>query len=144
MSPVTIVTSSGSGGPAGLTVSSLVIAEGDPGVVYLLVGPTTELYDALIDSSCFVVHICEAAHREIADVFAGTRPSPGGVFSGRDLQYEDHGPVLAEIKDRIYCTVIARREESYSVLVTGIIDRVEMGNLLKPLSFFRGRYRGLH
>ena len=141
--PVTIVTSGRADAAAGLTVSSLVVAEGEPGLVYMLVGSTTDLYLQIEASRRFVIHVCSAEDRELADVFAGFRPNPGGVFAGSAVSDSEHGLVLDDLGTRAYCTLSGAREESYSVLVSGVIDRVEAGDSDDPLAYFRGRYRTL-
>ena len=141
--PVTIVTSGPPEAPAGLTVSSLVVAEGEPSLMYLLVGATTDLFYALGESSRCVVHVCETAHRGPADVFAGLRPSPGGTFAAVEYEASDYGPVLAAIPNRAYCSVRSMVEESYSVMVKATIDAVAGAALDDPLVHFRGRYRAV-
>ena len=139
--PVTIVTAGDEDERVGLTVSSLVIAEGEPPVVYLLLGATTDLWYAVEDTRRFVVHIAEADHRGLADVFAGLRPSPGGPFFGLDTKQSDHGPVLTNLENRAYCSLLHSREESYSLLVAAAVDDIEVDGIDDPLTYFRGGYR---
>jgi len=139
--PVTIVTAGDEDDRVGLTVSSLVVAEGEPSLVYMLLGPATDLWFAVDETRRFVVHVAEADHRGMADVFAGIRPSPGGPFFGLDTVQSDHGPVITALANRAYCRLVASREESYSLLVAGAVERVDLGELEDPLSYFRGRYR---
>jgi flavin reductase (DIM6/NTAB) family NADH-FMN oxidoreductase RutF len=141
--PVTIVTAGDAVKRTGLTVSSLVVAEGDPGRVYFLLGPETDLYDVLHHSSRFVVHVLRERHRALSDVFAGARPSPGGLFVGVDVEQTGWGPVLTDVTTRAYCTYRGGVEESYSFLVSGTVDRVEIDDLTDPLLYFRGGYRTL-
>ena len=42
--PVTIATAGASDARAGLTVSSLMVSEGDPGRIHLLLGPLADIY----------------------------------------------------------------------------------------------------
>jgi flavin reductase (DIM6/NTAB) family NADH-FMN oxidoreductase RutF len=141
--PVTIVTAGHGDRRTGLTVSSLVVAEGDPALVYCLLGPTTDLLEAIEDTERFVVHVAGQDHRETADVFAALRPSPGGVFAGRAVTDTPHGPVLEGFGTYALCSLIEGREESFSVLVAGRIDEVVPGDLVDPLVYFRGAYRRL-
>ena len=54
VAPVTIATAGTGRDKAGLTVSSLMIAEGEPGLVYLLVASTTDFRPAKTSaSSCW-------------------------------------------------------------------------------------------
>lgn len=141
--PVTILTAGEGLDRTGLTVSSLVVAEGEPPLVYCLLGATTDLYQTVEKTGTFIVHVCEAQHRTAADVFAGIRPSPGGMFAGSPVRQIDHGPVLEGFATRAACTVVSAREESYSMLVAARIDELVVGDLGDPLLYFRGGYRSL-
>ena len=100
MAPVTIITAGAEDARFGLTVSSLLVAEGEPPIVYFLAGSATDVFYAIEETSKFVVHICEGRHRELADVFAGLRPSPGGMFAGQSVTQTAHGPRLDDIPTR--------------------------------------------
>lgn len=141
--PVTIVTAGAGEHRAGLTVSSLFVVEGDPGVVHAIVTPNSDLWDSVAATEAFVVHGCRQSHRELAEVFAGLRPSPGGVFAGSEVTDSKWGPVLTALEDRAYCTLLAREELGYSGVIRGSIDRVEVGETADPLLYFRGKYRRL-
>lgn len=141
--PVTIVTSGGGPNRTGLTVSSLNVIEGEPGLVEMVVGPTSDLWDVVADSGTFVVHICRSSDRALAEVFAGLRPSPGGMFAGLAVTGSDFGPVIETLGDRAHCRFIDRREVGFSGVVAGEIDHIDVGDLVDPLVYFRGGYRGL-
>ena len=60
VAPVTIFTAGDDpAGWTGLTVSSLVVAEGDPPLLYCLLGPTTDLVERIAQTDRFLVHVCE-------------------------------------------------------------------------------------
>ena len=73
----------------------------------------------------------------------GLRPSPGGRFAGLDVEESEWGPVLTDFGTRAYCTMLDSDEETYSVMVEGSVDKIELGDLDDPLVYFRGRYRPL-
>ena len=141
--PVTIVTAGEEDDRTGLTIASIVVAEGEPGLVYFLLGSATDLFYAIERTGRFIVHVCSVEHRQMSDVFAGLRPSPGGMFAGSRVAQSDYGPELEDIGTRAYCSGARAREESYSTLISGSIDRVEPGPLDEPLAYFRGAYRTL-
>jgi 3-hydroxy-9,10-secoandrosta-1,3,5(10)-triene-9,17-dione monooxygenase reductase component len=141
--PVTIVTSGAGEDRTGLTVSSLLVVEGEPGLIQAVVGPTSDLWGVVAETGRFVVHICSDEHRGLAEVFAGIRPSPGGIFATATIADSDWGPVLEEIGDRAFCTLESFEELGYGGLVTGRIDRVDVAELSRPLVYFRGRFRSL-
>ncbi len=141
--PVTIVTAGDAGNRAGLTVSSLMLAEGDPGSVHFLLGPTADVYDAMTRTDRLVVHVLAGESRTLSEVFAGRRPSPGGPFVGVTTTDSEWGPVIEEIEDRAYCSGVSVTEHGYSLLVSASIDQVAIADLTNPLLYFRGSYRGL-
>ncbi len=142
-SPVTIVTAGTENDRAGLTISSLLVVEGEPAIVELVVGPTSDLWDVIAESGHFVIHICHVEDRELAQVFAGLRPNPGGVFAGLEMGQTAHGPVIARLANRAFCSFEQRQEIGYSGLVTGRIDEVSAAEIGDPLLYFRGNYRSL-
>ena len=141
--PVTVVTSGEGDHRTGLTVSSLVVAEGDPSRIYFLLGSTTDLFYGLEETGKFVVHVLESADQVIADVFAGLRPSPGGRFAGLEVEQSKWGPVLTDVKTRAYCTFEGGDEETFFIVAEGRIDKLELSDIEDPLVYFRGRYRDL-
>ncbi len=143
VAPVTVLTAGSAAGRTGLTVSSLLVAEGEPSRVIALVGETTDLWHALADRQRFVVQVLEEADREIADRFAGLRPSPGGLFAGLEVEDTPWGPRLARTGNWAYCTVEGAVETGFHRLVTGVVDQIRLAELAQPLVYFRGRYRAL-
>ena len=141
--PVTIVTAGAGEHRTGLTVSSLVVAEGDPSRVYFLLGSTTDLFYGLEETGKFIVHVLEAQDQAIADVFAGLRPSPGGRFAGLEVEQSEWGPVLTTVGTRAYCTFEGGDEETFFMVAEGRIDKLELSDLTEPLVYFRGKYRKL-
>lgn len=141
--PVAIVTSGTGDARTGLTVSSLMVIEGEPGLVQMVVGPTSDLWHVAEESKAFVIHVCREDDRDLAQVFAGLRPNPGGVFAGLDIVESEHGPVIARLANRAFCSFVEKQEMGYSGLVTGEIETVEAASITDPLVYFRGGYRGL-
>jgi 3-hydroxy-9,10-secoandrosta-1,3,5(10)-triene-9,17-dione monooxygenase reductase component len=142
-SGVSVWTSFVDDAPVGLTMSSVLVAEGDPGRILGLVNDTTSLWEAITSSRRFVVHLLDRDHRELAESFAGLRPAPGGVFAGLDARPSEWGPVLGELANRAYCRLASSAPAGYQILVSGAIERVELDELERPLVYFRGRYRDL-
>src|SRR5690242_17428201 len=76
--PVTLWTAPG---PQGLTVSSMLVADGDPGRVLGLIDEESELWAAIEESGRFAVAPLGPSDRQLADRFAGLMPAPGGLFA---------------------------------------------------------------
>ena len=140
---VTIVTSGTEPERTGLTVSSLLVIQGEPGLAHIVVGPTTDLWSSAAATGRFVIHICRYEDRNLADVFAGLWPSPGGLFAKVDTTQSEWGPVLTDLPDRAYCSFESADEVGWSGLIVGRIDKVEVSDLKDPMVHFRSSYRRL-
>lgn len=138
--PVTVITSGGPDTRTGLTISSLIVAEGEPSLVHFLCGSTTDLWYAIEETGAFIVHILEDPHRELSDRFAGIRPSPGGLFVDLSFTDTEYGPAITSLQSRAYCRFVEARENPQHMLVHGAIEQVELHDLRAPLRYFRGEY----
>jgi flavin reductase (DIM6/NTAB) family NADH-FMN oxidoreductase RutF len=139
---VTLWTAYGPDGrPAGLTVSSTLVADGDPGAVFGLLDDESDLYAALLASGRFVVTALADGDGQLADRFAGLLPAPGGLFSGGDWEQTGYGPVPARRHPWVACVLESSRQAGYAMLVAGSVQRVELGTQdVPPLVHYRGRY----
>lgn len=140
--PVTVVTAQDAR-PAGLTVSSFFVVEGDIPRAVALVGRGSDFMDAVEASGSFVAHILTEDDHKIADVFAGHRPSPGGMFASVSVADTDWGPRIASVGDWAGCRLEDVRPLGDQLLVIGEIDELSVSDLVHPLVYFRGSYRGL-
>jgi flavin reductase (DIM6/NTAB) family NADH-FMN oxidoreductase RutF len=143
VSPVTIITSGDNQTQTGLTVSSLFAIDGAPPLLYAAVGPNSDLFDVVQGTGKFVVHICRQGHEGLAEVFAGLRPSPGGIFASADWEPSAWGPTLNVMPDRAFCSLQNITETGWSGILMGAIDETSHTDLIEPLAHFRGRYRKL-
>jgi len=124
---------------AGLTVSSMMVGNGEPGRVLGLVDPDAELLDLLRETGRAVVSLLEWGDRDLADVFGGVAPAPGGAFSHGSWVPTTHGPA-PESRSRAMVQLESAQELGWSVLVTATIDEVVMVEDHDPLEHRRGRY----
>jgi flavin reductase (DIM6/NTAB) family NADH-FMN oxidoreductase RutF len=125
---------------AGLTVSSFMVAGGEPARVLGLVDPDSELADTLATTPRAVVQLLQWEHRDLADAFAGVAPAPGGPFRMADWEETEHGPRLASASTWAAVTVESTAEVGWSLLVTATVDDVAVGDEEQPLVHRRGRY----
>ncbi|MGF1617681.1 MAG: flavin reductase family protein [Acidimicrobiia bacterium] len=143
VSPVTIITAGDARAQTGLTVSSLFAIDGAPPRLYAAIGPNSDLFDVVQETGRFVVHICRQGHEGLAEVFAGLRPSPGGMFATADWEPSAWGPTLTAMPDRASCSLQTIAETGWSGILIGAIDETSHTDLLEPLAHFRGSYRKL-
>ncbi|MEV6341988.1 flavin reductase family protein [Actinoplanes sp. NPDC051851] len=136
--PVTLWTTPG---PSGLTVSSVLVADGDPGRVLGLIDEESDFWDAVSASGRFAVIPLTPADRQLADRFAGLMPAPGGLFAAGEWRQTGYGPVPADAGTWAGCRLDAERPCGWALLVEAVIETIEVGEAAEPLVHYRGRYR---
>jgi 3-hydroxy-9,10-secoandrosta-1,3,5(10)-triene-9,17-dione monooxygenase reductase component len=113
-------------GPAGLTVSSTVVADGEPGRVLGLVDEESDFYDAVTRARRFTITPLSDGDQQVADwtdTGYGPVPAAAGIWAG--------------------CRLDAERPLGWSMLLEGTIATVRPGADRPPLLHYRGRYHRL-
>jgi 3-hydroxy-9,10-secoandrosta-1,3,5(10)-triene-9,17-dione monooxygenase reductase component len=129
-------------GPAGLTLSSTLIADGDPAGLLGLIDEESELWTATQACGLFAVTLLTPMDRQLADRFAGLLPAPGGQFAGAEWRDTEYGPIPAGHGTWVGCALEDARRVGWAWLVQGVVRYVEAGDD-PPLLHYRGRYREL-
>ncbi len=138
---VTLWTSGQGRDRAGLTVSSLMVANGDPAHVLALVDPDSDLADAVKETGAAVVQLLEWPHRDLAEAFAGLAPAPGGLFTLGTWVDTEWGPRLEGTSAWAGLRLTGeQREVGWSLLLDTAVEHVEIGEEQQPLVHRRGRY----
>jgi 3-hydroxy-9,10-secoandrosta-1,3,5(10)-triene-9,17-dione monooxygenase reductase component len=127
--------------PAGLTVSSTQVVEGDPGRLLGLIDEESELWEALLAAGRFAVAVLGPDDRQLADRFAGLMPAPGGLFATGDWLQTDWGPVPVGASAWAGCRLDTSRPVGWSLLVEATIEQVSVGAAAPALIHRRGRYQ---
>ncbi|GAA4940765.1 hypothetical protein GCM10025331_28880 [Actinoplanes utahensis] len=130
-------------GPAGLTVSSTVIAGGDPGRVIGLIDDESEFFDAVTLAGRFALSPLSPADRQLADRFAGLFPAPGGPFASGEWEQTAYGPVPAHAGAWAGCRLDDSRPCGWATLIEAVIEVVHFPGAGEPLIHYRGRYAEL-
>jgi flavin reductase (DIM6/NTAB) family NADH-FMN oxidoreductase RutF len=126
-----------------LTVSSTVVADGEPGRVLGLVDDESELWEAVQAAGVFAVVPLGEGHRQLADRFAGLMPAPGGLFRQEGWEQTAYGPVPAGTGTWAGCRLDGARPFGWSLLVEATLIEITLGDAGAPLMHHRGRYTTL-
>lgn len=137
---VTLWTSGDESDRAGLTVSSLVVATGEPASFVALIDPDSELFSRLRETGTAVVHLLRWADRHLADAFAGVTPAPGGAFRLGEWEQTPWGPRLSTASSWAGVRLTDARPVGWSELVTCTLEEIVLGDDDEPLGHRRGRY----
>lgn len=125
---------------AGLTITSAMLAGGEPWRALALVDPDSDLRDALERTGRAVVQLLEWEHRDLAEAFAGTAPAPGGPFRTGDFVPTRWGPRLASAPTWMGVRLESVHEVGWSDLVTCTVEEVVVDEERRPLLHRRGRF----
>ena len=145
-SPVSIWAASSGGNRAGWTLSSFLVADGDPGEVIGLVDEESALADILAETTTVTVSLLGWGQRALADAFAGVAPAPGGPFAIAGWADTEWGPVLVESLGWIGARLRSDPDHAgWGLLVRAVVERVEIQTPPTDdlLCYVRGRYRSL-
>ncbi|WP_374969204.1 flavin reductase family protein [Terrabacter sp. BE26] len=128
---------------AGLTVSSFLVATGDPGRVVGLLHPDSDLLDRLQETGTAVVALLGARDERLADAFAGTMPAPGGPFRLAEWEQTEWGPraVHAQTWAGVRLDPPSLHEVGWSVFVEASVEHLVVGADDDVLVHRRGRYQ---
>jgi flavin reductase (DIM6/NTAB) family NADH-FMN oxidoreductase RutF len=137
---VSLWTAGGGGDRAGLTVTSLLAAGGEPARVLALLDPDSDLAEALAATGRAVVQLLTWDDRGLADAFAGTTPAPGGPFRQAPFTDTAWGPRLESATTWVGVSLERTVTVGWSSLVTCVVDEVTVGDD-EPLVHRRGRYQ---
>jgi flavin reductase (DIM6/NTAB) family NADH-FMN oxidoreductase RutF len=128
-------------GRAGLTVSSLMVATGEPAHAIALIDPEADLAAALLESRAAVVQLLEWEHQQLAEAFASRFPSPGGPFRMADWADTEWGPRLADASTWAGVRLSQEpRQVGWYLLVDAVVEHLEVGRDAAPLVHRRGQY----
>jgi flavin reductase (DIM6/NTAB) family NADH-FMN oxidoreductase RutF len=127
---------------AGLTVTSFLVGAGDDARLLALLDPDADLTERLLETRVGVVQLLAWEDRDLAEVFAGTAPAPGGAFRQAEFVSTSWGPRLASATTWAGVRVETEQAVGWSTLVTTVVEHLEVGSdEAEPLRHHRGRYR---
>jgi 3-hydroxy-9,10-secoandrosta-1,3,5(10)-triene-9,17-dione monooxygenase reductase component len=143
VAPVTVWTAGHPPGGAGLTVSSVLVAEGQPARLLGLIDPTSAFWEAMQETRAFVVHVLGAGDRSLAERFSEVRPPIRGPFERLEVAESPWGPVLRGSRPRAACRLAGSTSIGYAELVEGMVEQLELPDLEDPLAYLHGGYRSV-
>ncbi|MCW2753271.1 MAG: flavin reductase [Marmoricola sp.] len=136
---VSLWTTGDADGRAGLTVSSLMVAAGEPARIIALLDPDADFTAAFSGNGRAVVQLLDWNDRDLAEAFAGTVPAPGGPFRAATWEQTSHGPALPG-RSRALVDLVSVRAEGWSSVVTATVEEIHLAEADEGLEHRRGRY----
>ncbi|GAA3603859.1 flavin reductase family protein [Microlunatus ginsengisoli] len=143
--PVTVWSAQEGTSRAGWTVSSLLVADGDPAELLGLVDEESDLAELAGRTGRVAISLLRWEHRQLAEAFAGLAPAPGGPFRSAQWHETRWGPVLAGAAGWLGVELTDTGSRlGWSVAVRGRCVEVHVDpEATDVLTHLRGRYREL-
>lgn len=141
--PVSVWTTAGDGKRDGWTVSSLLVADGEPAEVLGLLDEDADFTDLVLTTGHCTVNLLRRGQARLADAFARIAPAPGGPFREGDWSDSRHGPRLTDAAGWLGVRLVGSAPEhaGWALLVRGIIETIEIAEDAEVLVHLQGRYR---
>jgi flavin reductase (DIM6/NTAB) family NADH-FMN oxidoreductase RutF len=139
---VTVITSTGAAGPAGMTANAVASLSLDPLLVMAGFDLRSRTLTAVRQSRRFAVNVLASDQEQISRIFAGKQPEPE-KFTACAYRERSGLPVIAGALAWLTCRVTAIHPGGDHVIVVG--SAIEMGgDGGEPLLFYGGRYHRLN
>ncbi|MGI8667319.1 MAG: flavin reductase family protein [Jatrophihabitans sp.] len=141
-SPVTVFTAEHAGRQAGLTVSSVLVVDGEPGAIIAVLDPLADLRDVLQAAGTAVLNVLSWPDRQLAEAFGYQAPAPGGPFRLAEWTPTRWGPALTGATAWAGCRLSERPfvEVGWGLQVQLDIEQVTIGDDGEAMVHHRGRY----
>jgi flavin reductase (DIM6/NTAB) family NADH-FMN oxidoreductase RutF len=138
---VSLWTSGAGASRAGLTVTSYMVGAGEPTRILALLDPDADLTATLLATGRAVVQLLAWEDRDLAEMFAGTAPAPGGIFGHAAFEQVAWGPRLSSATTWAGVSVESDQALGWSLLLTTVVEELVVGaDEEEPLRHRRGRY----
>lgn len=124
----------------GLTVSSVLVVEGEPAHLLGLIDPLSDLAERLVVGQPCTVSVLAVGQEFLAGAMAGHEPAPGGPFTIGAWNDTPAGPHLAGAAAVVEAVVSERREVGWSLLVEVEVTSAAVGHA-DPLILLRGAFQ---
>ena len=135
---VTVVTTAGSGEPAGLAVNSFTSVSLEPLLVAFCVVTTSRTWARIRDVGSFCVNILAEDQEALCRHFAGRRKDK---FSGIGWHPAPSGsPILEGVLGWVDCSLEAHHLAGDHHIVVGRVSGLDVARAGRPLVFYRGGY----
>lgn len=146
-STVSVVTTDGVAGRAGVTVSAMtsVSADGDAPTILVCVNSSASACEPLLANGCFAVNLLRDEQQDVANIFASRRDAPGGdKFSvGHWATLKTGAPVLTALAS-FDCEVQSAELVGTHHVIIGSVRAVQVAEDGAPLIYGMRSYLRAH
>jgi flavin reductase (DIM6/NTAB) family NADH-FMN oxidoreductase RutF len=139
---VTVVTTAGPDGRAGLTATSVCSVSAEPPQLLVCINRRADAHDVLCGSGAFVINLLSSAQQDVAEAFSGTGGLSGEARfkRGRWTRLVTGAPVLEPCLAAFDCRVVQMIPAATHTIFVGQVEAVRAQPELAPLVYVEGDF----
>ncbi|QBY00349.1 flavin reductase [Rhodophyticola sp. CCM32] len=141
---VSVVTTDGPAGRAGVTVSAMtsISADGDRPTMLACVNASSSSLPLILENKCFCINVLRIDQNDISDIFSGRLPAPDGdKFNCVEAEPMPSGaPRLVGALVSFDCVLISAEKHGTHHICIGAVDKVVTAPDGSPLLYGMRRY----
>ncbi|WP_422376846.1 flavin reductase [Roseibium sp.] len=142
---VHVVTTDGSAGRLGATVSAACSVSDNPPSILICLNRETRVHDAVLENGCFCLNTLSDDHEDISDAFAGRHKleMPERFAKGDWTALATGCPALDSARLSVDCEVHSATEMGTHSIIVGTVTDLRMTDPGKSLLYVRRGYKSL-
>lgn len=142
-SPVSIWASGSGRRRDGWTISSMLVAHGEPAEIVALVDEDCDWWELFRETGRATVNVLGSGQGPVSDAFARVAPSPGGPFRTGVWEDDDYGPRLvgAAAWAGVGLVTASPEHSGWGLLVRARVEWIQIADGVTALEHRGGRYR---
>ncbi|MTI04370.1 flavin reductase [Roseibium denhamense] len=142
---VHVVTTNGSAGRAGATVSAACSVTDEPPSILICLNRKTRIHAALLANKCFCLNTLSDEHEPISNVFAGREElgMDARFQSGRWTELATGCPALDTARLSVDCEVHSVQDVGTHSIIVGTVVDIRMTDQAGSLIYVRRGYKSL-
>lgn len=141
---VSVVTTDGPAGRAGVTVSAMtsISADGEAPTMLTCLNASASALPLVLANGCFCINVLSIGQTDISDVFSSRRPAPGGdKFNAVTVDILATGaPWLTEALVAFDCRLVSAERMGTHHICIGAVEAVRVAPEGEPLLYGMRRY----
>lgn len=138
---VSLVTTDGPAGRAGLTVSAMTSVSADPPSILVCVNRQSRFASKVQGNGCFCISILAKSHQEIANSFAGRTDRDDRFSVGKWIHLSTMAPGLSDAVANFDCSLIDVNPVGSHDIAIGLVEAMRLApEPTEPLIYHQRNY----
>lgn len=142
---VHIVTTDGVAGLGGITATAVTSITVEPPMMLFCINKTSPSAARMIENGAFCINTLAPSHEDLSNIFAGRTDQrlDDRFSSGEWMKLTTGAPALKGAVASFDCRLVEAKEVTTHLIMIGIVEAVEYGDVGEGLAYVHRKYRAL-